>query len=273
MNRKIAFFDVDGTLTSEIDGSVPKSSKSAIRLARQNGHLMFINTGRCMQNVEQRFLEIGFDGVISGCGTNIYCLENGKLQEKLYVEQPHEIVLEILNHARLFKLDLLFESKQGVRFDTVKPLVTEGGIRQYNAFVKRNYDMSHDPEAKDFTCDKFVVWFSDITDLDAFRQVSDKYFTCIDRGGYFREFVPYGYSKATGIQWVLDYYGLSLDDSYAFGDSNNDLSMLTYVKHSIAMGNSTPTSLFSQVSYVTAKSSENGIKQALEHFEFIHIGQ
>ncbi|MCI7791053.1 MAG: HAD family hydrolase [Lachnospiraceae bacterium] len=268
MKRKVAFFDIDGTLTSEIDGSIPQSTKDAIRRARQNGHLMFINTGRCMQNVEERFREVGFDGYVCGCGTNIYCMKNEKLTEVFYVGQPHTVVAEILNHARNFSLDLLFESKKEVRFDMKRPLITPGGIRQYNAFAKRNYDMSHDPESEDFTCDKFVVWFHDINDLADFRKVSDKYFSCIDRGGCFREFVPHGYSKATGIQYIIDYYGLSLDDAYALGDSNNDLSMLTYVKHSIAMGNSSPASLFEKVSYVTAKSSENGIRQALEHFGF-----
>ena len=52
--------------------------------------------------------------------------------------------------------------------------------------------------------------------LASFRRVSDRYFECIDRGGDFREFVPLGYSKATGIQTILDYYGLSLEDAYAF---------------------------------------------------------
>lgn len=268
MKRKVAFFDIDGTLTSEIDGSVPQSTKDAIRRARQNGHLMFINTGRCMQNVEERFREVGFDGYVCGCGTNIYCMENDKMTEKLYIEQSHNVVSAILNHARSFSLDLLFESKKEVRFDTKRPLITAGGIRQYNAFINRNYDMSHDPEAEDFTCDKFVVWFHDINDLAAFRKVSDQYFNCIDRGGNFREFVPHGYSKATGIQFIIDQYGLSLDDAYALGDSNNDLPMLTYVTHSIAMGNASPASLFDKVSYVTAKSSENGISQALEHFGF-----
>lgn len=269
MERKIAFFDIDGTLTSEIDGSIPQSTRASIRAARENGHLMFINTGRCMQNVEKRFLEIGFDGVISGCGTNIYCEENGVLKEKLYVSQTHDTILEIVKHARQFRLDLLFESKREVRFDMVHPLITKGGIRQYEQFVKRNYDMSHDPEAKDFTSDKFVVWFEDIHDLEPFRRVSDKHFSCIDRGGNFREFVPHGYSKATGIQWVLDYYGLPLQAAYALGDSNNDLPMLSYVQNSIVMGNATPATLFSQASYVTANSSENGIWQALKHFHFI----
>ena len=269
MSRKIAFFDIDGTLTSEIDGSVPEDAASAIREARSNGHLMFINTGRCMQNVEERFRNVGFDGYVCGCGTNIYCTKDNKLQEILHVSQNHSIVAEILAEARKYPLDILFESKYGVRFDIVQPLISEGGIRQYNAFVKRNYDMSHDPDSEDFTCDKFVVWFQRLEDIPAFRLVSDKYFECIDRGGNFREFVPLGFSKATGIQAVLDYYGLTLDDAYALGDSNNDLSMLSYVKNSIAMGNSSPESLFSKVSFVTLRSSEGGIRHALEHFHFL----
>lgn len=294
MTRKIAFFDIDGTLTSEIDGSVPQSAKAAIKAARENGHLMFINTGRCIQNVEERFRCVGFDGYVCGCGTNIYCIDRSSLssehveetassdfkqkdmKELLYIQQPHEVVMEILECSRQFLLDILFESKKEVRFDmnrTPNGLLTTGGLRQYRSFQSRNYDMSHDPEADDFTCDKFVVWFQDISDLPAFRKVSDRYFDCIDRGGQFREFVPIGYSKATGIQAVLDYYQLPLEQTYAFGDSNNDLSMLSYVPNSIAMGNASPKSLFQAVSFVTTNASRDGILEALLHFDFIHSGQ
>ncbi|MCD8042163.1 MAG: HAD-IIB family hydrolase [Tannerellaceae bacterium] len=269
MERKTAFFDIDGTLTSELDGTIPESVGKAITKARENGHLMFINTGRCMQNVEKRFLDIGFDGVISGCGTNIYCNTDGMFHELLYVSQTHAVTYEILTHARQFELDILFESKKHVCFDNKKTLLTEGGIKQYTAFVNRHYDMSLDPEADSFTCDKFVVWFKNVKDLPAFREVSDKYFICIDRGGNFREFVPIGYSKATGIQFILDYYHLPIESSYSFGDSNNDLPMLDYTKYSIAMGNSIPPSLFEQVTYVSAKASQNGIQQALQYYNFI----
>lgn len=268
MKRKVVFFDIDGTLTSELDGSIPENTKDAIRRARENGHLMFLNTGRCMQNVEERFREIGFDGYVCGCGTNIYCLEQGVMKEVLYEGQSHQITLEILQQARKFPLDLFFESKKEITIDSLRPLITSDGISLYHSLTERNYDLTHNPEEEDFICDKFVIWFENIGDLEEFRTVSDKYFDCIDRGGNFREFVPHGYSKATGIQFIIDRYGLSLDDAYAIGDSNNDLPMLTYVKNSIAMGNSSPASLFEKVAYVTAKSSENGIGQALEHFGF-----
>ncbi|MFQ8776499.1 MAG: HAD hydrolase family protein [Roseburia sp.] len=76
-------------------------------------------------------------------------------------------------------------------------------------------------------------------------------------------------AKATGIQYVLDHYGLRKEDAYVFGDSNNDLPMLTYIPNSVAMGNASPASLFDEVSYVTKKASEDGISVALEHFGFI----
>lgn len=263
--KKIAFFDIDGTLTSEIDGTIPASAVDAIRAARAAGHLMFINTGRCFQNVEPRFCEIGFDGYVCGCGTNIYC--DGK--EILHVAQTHETVMKLLAKARETDIDILFESRKEVAFDLARPLKDPDAIRHYNFFTSRNYVMPEDIENPNFFCDKFVIWFEQPAQLTAFREVSDRYFDCIDRGGNFREFVPHGYSKATGIQYVLDYYKLSKEDAYAFGDSNNDLPMLTYLPNSVAMGNASPQSLFSQVSYVTKNASADGIALALKHFGFI----
>lgn len=263
--KKIAFFDIDGTLTSELDGTVPKSAIAAIRGARANGNLMFLNTGRCFQNVEKRFRDVGFDGYVCGCGTNIYC--DGK--EILHVAQTHETIMRLLSAARETGIDILFESRKKVAFDLSRPLSHPDAIRQYEAFAARGYDMPEDLENPNFFCDKFVIWYERPEQLAAFREVSDAHFTCIDRGGTFREFVPHGYSKATGIQYVLDYYGLQKKDAYAFGDSNNDLPMLSFLPNSVAMGNASPESLFSQVSYVTKNASADGIALALKHFGFI----
>ncbi len=227
--RKIAFFDIDGTLTSEIDESIPESTVSAIRTARANGHLMFINTGRCFQNVKQRFKDIGFDGYVCGCGTNIYC--DGK--EVLYKPQTHEMVRIILNAAMALNIDILFESKKEVAFDLSRPLKDPKAVCLHQDFLQRGYIMP-----ADFFSDKFVIWYKTPEQLECFRKTSDQYFKCIVHGGNFREFVPLGYSKATGLQFVLDYYNIEKNDALAFGDSNNDFTMLSYLPNSIAMGNS-----------------------------------
>lgn len=261
----IAFFDIDGTLTSEVDASIPDSAVIAIRKARENGHMMFINTGRCAQNVEMCFRKIGFDGYVCGCGTNIYY--NHK--ELLYVSQSHEIVMALLQQARRTDIDIVFESRKEIIFDRSREIHNPDALKLYYDLKGKHYDMSHPLEAEDYTCDKFIIWFTDAEQLAAFRTVSDKWFVCIDRGNHFREFVPIGYSKATGIQFLLDELGIPLSEAYAFGDSNNDLPMLQYVPNSIAMGNAENESLFEKVAYVTAKASEDGIQKALEHFKFI----
>lgn len=263
--RKIAFFDIDGTLTSEIDGSIPESATKAIRDAREKGHLMFINTGRCFQNVEKRFREVGFDGYVCGCGTDIYC--DGA--NVFHQSQTHETVMTLLQAARALNVDILFESKYMVAFDRSRPLTHPAALRQYDAFVSRGYDMPEDLENPNFFCDKFVIWYQEEAQLTEFRKVSDPLFECIDRGGTFREFVPHGFSKATGLQYVLDYYHLTLDSAYGFGDSNNDLSMLSYLKHSVAMGNSNPPTLLEKVAHVTTKASEDGIFNALNDLGFL----
>lgn len=265
MSRKIAFFDIDGTLTSETDGSVPEDAAAAIAQARANGHLMFINTGRCFQNVESRFRDIGWDGYVCGCGTNIYC--DGR--DVLYISQTHNTIMRVLEVARRADVDILFESRSQVAFDLTRPLRHPRALRQYQIFVDQGYHMPTELENPNFFADKFVVWYQEEPQLTALRRVSDQWFDCIDRGGTFREFVPKGCSKASGIRYVLKHYGLTLEDACALGDSNNDLPMLSYVPHSIAMGNAAPASLLEQVEYVTAKASQGGIRQALAHYHFI----
>lgn len=260
---KVAFFDIDGTLTSEIDGSIPQSAIEGIRHARECGNLMLINTGRCFQNVEARFREIGFDGYVCGCGTHIVL--NGK--NLMHTVQPADRIKEIIAVARETNVDLLLESRYFVTFDHSHELLHPDAIRQDEHFVKR-YAFNIDIDAPDFTCDKFVIWYENESQLARIREVSDKWYDCIDRGGTFREFVPKGYSKATGLQYVLDTVGASLDDAYAFGDSNNDLAMLSYVPHSVAMGNADPASLKELVSYVTTNASDDGLSNALRALGF-----
>ena len=45
-NRKALFFDIDGTLLSEVNRNVPESARKAVAGARAAGHLVFINSGQ-----------------------------------------------------------------------------------------------------------------------------------------------------------------------------------------------------------------------------------
>ena len=82
------------------------------------------------------------------------------------------------------------------------------------------------------------------------------------------EGVPKGFSKATGIQVICEKLGLPHENTYAFGDSVNDLDMLKYVAHGIAMGNGMPEAK-AAANYVTDDILEDGIYNACKHFGLI----
>lgn len=80
--------------------------------------------------------------------------------------------------------------------------------------------------------------------------------------------IPQGTSKATGIDWLCRHMGIKNEDTYAIGDSVNDLDMLSFVGHGIAMGNGTPPAK-EAAEFVTTDIYDDGIKHAMEHYGLI----
>ena len=74
-NRKLLFFDIDKTLLTPYPWTVPDSAKQALKEARYNGHLLFINSGRTYTMIPEIIKEMGFDGYVCGCGSQIYMNE------------------------------------------------------------------------------------------------------------------------------------------------------------------------------------------------------
>ena len=81
----------------------------------------------------------------------------------------------------------------------------------------------------------------------------------------FADVIPAGVGKDVGISRVVNYLGIRLDDTMAFGDGGNDISMLHHVGTGVAMGDA-PQMVKEAADYVTASADEDGIALALEHF-------
>ena len=90
--RKALFFDIDGTLLSEVTKIVPESAKKAISIARSLGHLVYINTGRSYGEIGQVRDIAEVDGWLCGCGT--YAESEGRtiLNRLMPVEQVERAI-------------------------------------------------------------------------------------------------------------------------------------------------------------------------------------
>lgn len=261
--KSIIFFDIDGTLVSE-DGlfTISDSTWTAIKLTRKKGNLTFINTGRTEFNVNAKVRQLGFDGLICGCGT--YIEYNGEIL--LYNKLNQDFCREISRLLRKCGITPVYEHKDGYFFDDKAPKTPNLDDFLEN-FVDEGIDVGRRVEDSDFVFDKFVVWENTFSDMEMFRHEISKYFDIIDRGHGFYENVPLGFSKATAIELILNHLDIPVENAYAIGDSRNDLPMLRAVPNSIAMGGAEV--IYPYVSYITSSIVDDGIYNALKHFNLI----
>ena len=79
------------------------------------------------------------------------------------------------------------------------------------------------------------------------------------------DIVAEGVSKSAGIDTIIDYYGIDLSETMAFGDGGNDIPMLDHAALSIVMGNANDK-VKEHADYVTDDVDKDGVWHALHHY-------
>ena len=84
----------------------------------------------------------------------------------------------------------------------------------------------------------------------------------------FCDILPAGGGKPNGLAHTLAHLGLSREQSIAFGDGGNDVTMLEYAGIGVAMGNACDAAK-AAADYVTDDITADGLAKALAHFGLI----
>lgn len=257
MNRKALFFDIDGTLFSEISKQVPQSAALALKKTRQYGNLVFINTGRTLCQTEGIRRDVETDGLLCGCGTYVTAGGSVLYDYRISGRQAEELKEKIIR----FGMDAVMEGVDGCYFRTggpvmpmmrrIRELLLESG-----ACAPAGWD---DPSCR---VSKFCVTADENSDREGFF-TSLEGIDVIDRGGNFYECVPQGHSKASAIELILARYGIHKENAWVFGDSMNDLSMFQYSMNSVLMGKH-DKGLEPYATFVTKTVEEDGLAYAME---------
>ena len=72
-------------------------------------------------------------------------------------------------------------------------------------------------------------------------------------------------TKGNGLLCLAEYLGLKPEQTMAFGDGSNDLSMIQAAGLGVAMENAMEI-LKQQADYITGSNQEDGVASAIEHF-------
>lgn len=258
----IVFFDIDGTLW---DGqrNIPESTITAIRKLRNNGHKAFICSGRARANInDERLFDIGFDGVIAACGNHVE-YEGQVVYQKLLSDEEVRKIINVTNECRL---PIVMEGPS-------THLISEKGFENdpyVDYLYQRLGELALPVSAykTEMSFNKFSAGIMEYSDYETVKKELEPFMDSLEHNATVVEFVPKGTSKATGIIELCKYLNVDISDTFAIGDSINDVDMLKAVGHGIAMGNGTQPA-FEAAEYITTSLHEDGIKNALTHYELI----
>ena len=259
--RKACFFDIDGTIW-DIYNRIPESTVRAIRTLREKGHLTFLNSGRSKGYIRNpELLKIGFDGMICGCGTMIeyrnemiFChlIENGFLADTIRMIRSYGF------RTIMEGPEYLYMDEEEFKDDLYgRKVMTEMG--EYLRSIQEEWGRWR------------VSKFSCATDVPGREECFEKLLPDFDlmiHNEAVAEIVPKGFHKGTGLLKVCELLELDPADTFAFGDSMNDLGMLKAAGTSVVMGNGA-AAVKRLADYVTTPMAEDGIWNACVHFGLV----
>ena len=246
--------------TQKIPDSVPR----AIRRRSENGHLPVINTGRPFGHIDPQVRAIDFAAWICSCGMEI--ILDGKY---IYKNYPDPRICTLMRDTvRDCRMQVLYEAQDG-------KLLTDGANSAHEIAVieinrlKEKGCMSQDIGSMEVPSSiKFVTFDGPGCRRDEFIHRATPYFACTERAYTMLELVPKGFSKATGMDLLLQYLHLPREDTLVIGDSTNDLPMFSAAAHTVCMGEDMEE-LKQEAEYVTDTVLEDGIEKALQHYHLI----
>ncbi|MHC0036722.1 Cof-type HAD-IIB family hydrolase [Pseudoneobacillus sp. C159] len=235
--KHLIALDLDGTLLKD-DKTISNRTKKVLMKAKENGHEVMIATGRPFRSSEMYYRElelstpiVNFNGAFVHHPLNhnwgIYHSPLDIKVAKDIVEacqkfNLYNIIAEVIDDVYLHYHD----QKLLELFSMGSPSVTTGDLRD---FLKQSPTsmLIHAEEQHVATIRKHL---------------SDVHAEVIDHRRWAApwhviEIVKSGLNKAVGIKRVSEYFQIPKERIIAFGDEDNDLEMLEYAGHGIAMGN------------------------------------
>lgn len=274
MSRKVIIMDVDGTLTNSKKVVTPKT-KEALMKAQEAGAKVILASGRPTSGLVDlaKELELAkYNGLlVSYNGSKVIdCKTNEVLfNQAMSVEEGKAV----LNHMK--------------NFNRVRPMIDKGEYMYVNDVFDNFIDFNGGPfnvmkyearggkyklcekddlaEFVDYELNK-ILTFADPDYLkenyEAMMEPFKDTLNCVFTAPFYFEFTAQGIDKAKALDTVLKPMGYTQEDMIAFGDGQNDATMLQYAGTGVAMANAVD-SLKAIANEITLSNDEDGIAVSL----------
>ncbi|WP_026653199.1 Cof-type HAD-IIB family hydrolase [Butyrivibrio proteoclasticus] len=238
---KIFFFDLDGTLLTS-EKKISDKTMDALKKFTDAGNFFCINTGRAIDSAKAVYTGLGLDfkgSFLCGSnGTEIYSVDEKKYIYKTGV--PLDLVPKIFEiskrtgiHCHTYSEDSIISPYNGECMDYYRrviktPLIVTEDVLSY---IK-------EPPSK-----MIAIELHDHDKHEAFRREVEEMaggrLTLLYSNPYYLEIFPSDAGKGSAVKRLADFLGIPVENTYAAGDEENDISMIEAAGCGIAMINGT----------------------------------
>ncbi|MBB5154396.1 HAD hydrolase family protein [Saccharopolyspora phatthalungensis] len=253
---RLIALDVDGTLLDPATQEVSAVVKAAVRSAVEAGAQVVVSTGRSLLGTAPILDELGLTSGVALC-SNGAVLVDAATREALSVQtfEPAPVLAELARRlpGAIFATEAL----------GVGSLVT----------TKFHEHQLHGPQQL-ATLDELVSgpvprlianWVdhepAEVVDELTGVRLPHCTFT-LDHYEPWVTVVPEGVTKGAALEKVRTEFGIAREDTFAAGDGDNDIEMLRWAAHGVAMGQA-PETVRAAADEVTGTVTEDGLAAAL----------
>lgn len=262
---KLIAIDLDGTLLNSAK-QIPTENIKAIQKAAKAGVKIVLCTGRPKSGILPYFEQLGLtdeEYIIMNNGCSVY---NTKQWELVSHAQISKEDLEKLNRVLADYPEVCLTLTTEEHYYAIASQVPE--LVQYDAgLVFDTAQAISFEEAKASSELIFqAMYMAKAPYLDVFQEAQESTlaadFSVVRSQEYIFEAMPKGYTKATALKALSEKLGFSPAEVMAIGDAANDIEMLNFAGHSVAMGNATDE-VKALCRYQTTSNDQAGVAQAI----------
>ncbi len=274
---KAILMDIDGTLTNS-KKEIPTRTKETLLRLQKNGVKLILASGRPTSGLMKYAKELEMDEhdglLVSFNGSRVV---NAQTQEILFNQTMSvEDGKAVLNHLKKFdKLRPMIDKDDYMYVEDVYDCDIQ--IKGYTLNVIQyesrgnGYKLAEKSDLAEFVDYELnkILTFSDPEYLQEHYQEMMEPFkdtlSCMFTGPFYFEYTAKGIDKAKALDVVLPSLGFKRENLIAFGDGQNDQSMIVYAGVGVAMANAVD-SLKEVADEMTLSNEEDGIAVTLEKY-------
>lgn len=286
MNKNIHLvaLDMDGTLFNN-QSQISLKNQSAIRRCVEQGTEVIISTGRPYVGLPTELLaELGIRYVITANGAAIYELTLDAADRKCIYESCMDAtflcpLIEMLQKKEIH-IDAFIDGN-GYSPSACAPRIDRMDMPEsIRTYIKATRIFTDDLAAyiatNNLKVQKLITNFyllpdGNLAHREEIKELLSHYteITYLSGGYHNLEFTKTGTSKGAALRFLCDYLNISMEDTMAIGDTQNDLDILRTASIGVAMGNAR-TKVKDAADFITLTNEEDGVAHALKHFILNH---